>query len=156
MSISKAFVVVCASLMLGVCALVVSAQQPVRIVNVATDPCADPAKVQVHFINTVSTVAGAELRIAADGSDFIYVCSGKLQQSAAGSLRVLLGAGATCGTGTETVDRAIFTAGQDPPALVESGGVNATFVRSDAGDALCIDRSVTATVHGHIRYVQEP
>lgn len=148
-------VVVCVLGLMAALALSAIAQQPVTVQNTVYDPCADPSKVRIQGLNSLSG-SGRTVHIAADGTKRIYVCSGRIQGSDAGAFYLQFGTGTTCQTGTVAVDRHVFTANGEPPLVLSPGSsMNATFRRSAAGAELCYERVATMTVQGHIRYVQE-
>lgn len=132
----------------------VIAQQPVNVTNIAYDPCSDPAKVTVFDLNEGAASGNTQL-VAISGSTRIYVCSGKIQGGAAGTMYLQFGTGVACVDNADYMDIMIFASANTPPAMIQPGGAGATFYRSAAARALCIFRSTSMTVSGHIRYVQE-
>lgn len=134
-------------------AVVTRAQQPVTAQNVTVDRCADASKILTWGLNYPDGTGLVQL-VPADGSKRIYLCSGRVQLSAAGTLQLVMGTGTTCLTAPDAVDRIVVTTAGEPVYL-SAGGLMGTLAISDPGAAICGDRSTTMWIRGHIRYVQE-
>lgn len=113
--------------------------------------CDDPAKVAHKNIN--ATINGNGEIVPLSGSQVVYVCGYNIGVSAAATLQWIYGTGVACATGETDMETWIFDANLGFGAANPNGG--AIQFKTTAGQALCVETSVSVTVFGRVSYVQQ-
>ena len=132
------------------------AQQPVNISQIGgASPveaiCDDPSKVNSAEIELTAGTGNSEI-VALSGSTVIYVCGYVLMVGGADTTQWINGTGSACATG-ET-DEVTFDFAADGDGISVPNGGHVQF-KTDAGDALCVERTSSVALSGSVTYVQQ-
>ena len=100
---------------------------------------------------SVSVAGGTTVLIVSGvAAQHVRVCHSAMSISLAGTVQVISGTGAICGSGTTNLTPAMNLIAGTP--FVESGSISEVYRTAATGDSLCV-AAVTGTVNGHWRYV---